>query len=529
MTRGKVKIPSHWAQHRDVGLWTGGRIVSVTGTRIVHMFEMPGSESDGRDRTVGVPDLAGLERMVPGVELAGVLGTVEPSAVTDAYDLVELVAACRRIKAWADGIEVQAAAALARHPVCHAPEAARHGFTAVRAAGQLIAPRIGVAPSTGADRVATAVQLVDELPDTVTALHRGEIDYPKAAALAVGVRELDPPDGMSDRITGESITLDGIRRGLVALVESRVLPKAGRRSLRQHRDAVARAVASVAPRTAEQRHEEARSERHVAFSPAPDAMAWLNIYGPAEDVTAIRTMLDAAADTAATEPGEERTTDQRRFDVLAALAWASLDSGHLGGCEHGPKLGQRHGRAAAVAVTVPLSTLIGIDDTPGELDGYGPITAEVARRIAAAGTWRRILTDPASGALLDYGQTRYTPPQDLIDHVITRDRNCRFPTCSQPARRCQIDHTIAAGTPGWSTSAANTGPLSASCHNGKTHAGWQLDQPQPGHFHWRAPTGHRYQVQPEPVGPVIVGPEPEPRGEPPPDDPPPHDPDIPPF
>ena len=401
------------------------------------MFEMPGSESDGRDRMAGGPDLAGLERMVPGVELAGVLGTVEPSAVTDAYDLVELVAACRRIKAWADGVEVEAAAALARHPVCHAPEAARHGFTAVRAAGQLIAPRIGVAPSTGADRVATAVQLVHELPDTVTALSRGEIDYPKAAALAVGVRELDPPDGMQDRITGESITLDGIRRGLVAMVESRVLPKAGRRSLRQHRDAVARAVAAVAPRTAEQRHEDAREERHVAFSPAPDAMAWLNIYGPAEDVTAIRTMVDAAADTAATEPDEQRSADQRRFDVLAALAWASLDSGHLGGCEHGPKLGQRHGRAAAVAVTVPLSTLIGIDDTPGELDGYGPITAEVARRIAAAGTWRRILTDPASGALLDYGQTRYTPPQDLIDHVISRDGNCRFPTCSQPARRSE--------------------------------------------------------------------------------------------
>jgi len=251
-------------------------------------------------------------------------------------------------------------------------------------------------------------------------------------------------------------------------------------------------------------------------------MAWLNVYGPAEDVTAIRTMLDAAADAAATEPGEQRTTDQLRFDALAALAWASLDSGHLGGCQHAPRLGARHGRAAAVAVTVPLSTLIGLDDTPGQLDGYGPITADVARRVAAAGTWRRLLTDPATGALLDHGRTRYTPPQDLIDHVLARDRTCRFPTCSQPARRCQIDHTIPAGTPGWTTSAGNTGPLSGGCHNGKTHAGWHLDQPQPGHFRWRAPTGHTYTVQPEPVGPIIAGPQPEPPGEPPPDlDPPP--------
>jgi len=464
--------------------------------------------------------------MAPGAELAGLLERVDPAAVPDAYDLVELVAACRRIKAWADGIEIETAAALASHPVCDNDEAARHGFTPVRAAGQLIAARIGVAPSTGADRVATAAQLVDELPDTVAAMRAGDIDYPKAAALAVGVRGLDPPDGMADRASGEPITPDGIRRGLVGQVESRVLPRAGGRSLRQHRDAIAHAVAAVAPRTAEQRHQQAREDRRIDSSPAPDAMAWLNIYGPAEDVTAIRTMLDAAADAAATEPGEQRTTDQLRFDALAALAWASLDSGHLGGCQHAPRLGARHGRAAAVAVTVPLSTLIGLDDTPGQLDGYGPITADVARRIAAAGTWRRLLTDPATGALLDHGRTRYTPPQDLIDHVLARDRTCRFPTCSQPARRCQIDHTIPAGTPGWTTSAANTGPLSGGCHNGKTHAGWHLDQPQPGHFRWRAPTGHTYTVQPEPVGPIIAGPQPEPPGDP--REPDPGD-DIPPF
>ena len=102
----------------------------------------------------------------------------------------------------------------------------------------------------------------------------------------------------------------------------------------------------------------------------------------------------------------------------------------------------------------------------------------MARRIAAHGTWRRLLTDPATGAVLDYGTTRYTPPADLVEHVIARDRTCRFPTCSQPARRCQLDHTIPAGAPGWSTSHRNCGPLSGGgCHNGKTHAGWHLAQP----------------------------------------------------
>jgi hypothetical protein len=111
--------------------------------------------------------------------LAALVHRIDLGSVADGFDLVEIVAACRRLKAWADGVEVAAAATLARHPVCHAPEADRHGFTPVRAAGQLLAARLGMAPSTACDRVTTAVQLVDELPDTVAALHQGEIDTPR--------------------------------------------------------------------------------------------------------------------------------------------------------------------------------------------------------------------------------------------------------------------------------------------------------------------------------------------------------------
>jgi hypothetical protein len=145
------------------------------------------------------------------------------------------------------------------------------------------------------------------------------------------------------------------------------------------------------------------------------------------------------------------------------------------------------------------------------LEGYGPITAQAARRIAGHGTWRRLLTDPASGVLLDYGTTRYTPPVDLLEHVHTRDGTCRFPTCSRPARLCQFDHTIAAGSSGWSTSDSNGGSVSPGCHNGKTHAGWRLSQPAPGRFVCTAPTGHTYDVDPEIVGPLTqpsAGPDP---------------------
>jgi hypothetical protein len=213
----------------------------------------------------GSTGLADLEEMPPGAGLAGVLAGLDPAAIGDAYDLVEVAAACERLKGWADAIQIGAAARLADHRVCHAPEAERHGFNPVRAAGQLLAPRLGQSPTTACNRVATAVQLVEELSDTVTALSRGEIDYQKAAALAVGVRGLDPPDGCCDAVTGEPINPDGIRAGLAARVEARVLPKAGARSLRQHRDAIERAIASVAPRTTEQRHTQAcEAPRHLS-------------------------------------------------------------------------------------------------------------------------------------------------------------------------------------------------------------------------------------------------------------------------
>jgi hypothetical protein len=500
------------------------------------MFESSDSEdrhSGGGEFTPGgggPPELAGLEAMPPGPELAQVLAGLDPLEIADAHDLVEVVAACGRLKAWADAIEVRTAAALTGHPVCHAPEAVRHGFNPVRAAGQLLAPRLGQSPTTACHRVDIAMQLVDELGDTVSALSEGQLDYQKAAALAVGVRTLDPPDGCADALTGEVITPDGIRLGLVARVEARVLPRAGARSLRQHRDAIARAVAAIAPQTAEQRHQHAHQDRRVEFRSEADGMAWLAVYGPALDLTAVEVMLDAAAEAAKTaNPDDLRSLDQLRVDTLSQLAWAILEDGQLpnteamadDGCDCGRpgrrqrsvrrRLAHRNGRAATVHVTVPISTLLGLDERPGELDGYGPITAEAARRVAAHGTWRRLLTDPATGALLDYGTTRYPPPADLVDHVHNRDQTCRFPTCSRAARLCQFDHTIPAGSTGWTTSARNGGPLSAGCHNGKTHAGWHLEQPEPGRFIWTAPTGHTYQVDPEIVGPIIAAStEPEP-------------------
>ena len=156
-----------------------------------------------------------------------------------------------------------------------------------------------------------------------------------------------------------------------------------------------------------------------------------------------------------------------------------------------------------IDVTVALSTLIGLDDQPADLTGFGPISAEQARALAAGGTWRRLVTDPLSGTVLDVGRTRYRPPKGLAEHVTARDALCAGPGCSVPAHRCDLDHTTEYhGTPAngstapGTTSADNLGPLSGRCHRLKTDGGFTLRQVAPGTFEWHTPAGLDYRVIP---------------------------------
>ncbi|MGH3721527.1 MAG: DUF222 domain-containing protein [Pseudonocardiaceae bacterium] len=165
-----------------------------------------------------------------------------------------------------------------------------------------------------------------------------------------------------------------------------------------------------------------------------------------------------------------------------------------------------------VSVVVPITMLLGLDDQPAELVGYGPIPAELAREIAAPGTWRRLLTDPASGTLLDYGRTTYTPPAGLADFVRARDLYCRNPICGQRAATADLDHTVP--YPDGETSEHN---LHASCrhhHRLKTHIpGWQVDQHSDDRITWATPTGHTYISRPHDYRP---DPNPPPDDDPPP-------------
>ena len=122
---------------------------------------------------------------------------------------------------------------------------------------------------------------------------------------------------------------------------------------------------------------------------------------------------------------------------------------------------------------IDADTLAGRAQHPGELVGFGPVTAELAMEWAADAAWRRWTRDPVSGYLLDYG-TVYNPPQALRDFVIARDAVSRFPMSSTRAHRSHLDHAIpfshggptpvrtSAPSPAATRTARNTKPAGSS-------------------------------------------------------------------
>jgi hypothetical protein len=168
------------------------------------------------------------------------------------------------------------------------------------------------------------------------------------------------------------------------------------------------------------------------------------------------TAIQALADRV--QPEDPRTADQRRADALTQLATSLLTGDTCG------RLPSRQRTRPAVQVSVALSTLLGVDEQPGELAGHGPIPAALARRLAAdpTGTWRRIVTDQ-HGRLLDYGRQTYRPPEDVTEHLTARDRTCRFPHCTRTA-------TAASWTtsPRGPTAAPPTPRTCTSCARGTT-------------------------------------------------------------
>ncbi len=191
---------------------------------------------------------------------------------------------------------------------------------------------------------------------------------------------------------------------------------------------------------------------------------------------------------------DQTTTDQTATDQTATDD-ADLTKRNISKQKQIKNLSRK---PVTINVTIDLPTLLNMAENPGQLSGYGPIPASLARELAADGNWKRFITDPTSGELLDIGRKSYRPSQHLVDFLIARDRTCRFPGCRYPAHRSDIDH-VTPWDEGGETTPENLGSLCRRHHRLKTYGGWKVTSSSDGSCEWISPTGKHYLVPSRPV------------------------------
>jgi hypothetical protein len=244
------------------------------------------------------------------------------------------------------------------------------------------------------------------------------------------------------------------------------------------------------PASVARRRGKAESERRVTCRPAPDTMACLSALLPVAQGVAVYAALCKAADTAIAT-GDGRTRGQLMADTLVQRVT---------------------GQDTATAVPVEVNLIMGSrshfgqNDQPAHLSGYGPIPADLARRLAVSAAqaevaWvRRLYATPDTGRLIAMESTRRVFPAGLARFIEVRDQSCRTPWCDAPIRH--IDHALPHHQ-GGATSADNGNGLCAQCNYARQAPGWQA-RPQDGPRHTveiTTPTGHRCRsIAPAPPG-----------------------------
>ena len=241
------------------------------------------------------------------------------------------------------------------------------------------------------------------------------------------------------------------------------------------------------PDEAQDRYETAHADRRVVIQPSDSGTVNLMGYDlPPDEVAAIMSKVNRAAMDLRGTPGETRTMDQLRADICLDLLHGITPSSIAGASN-----------AGVIDLVVDLDTLAGLSDQPGDLGGYGPVIADVARKIADASQdaqWR-ITSVNDLGESIHVGTTSRRPTASQRRRIQVRHRSCVFPGCRMPATACDLDHTTAVQD-GGKTCDCNLAPLCRHDHCIRHAAGWAYKLLADGRASWTTPFGHTYTTTP---------------------------------
>lgn len=238
--------------------------------------------------------------------------------------------------------------------------------------------------------------------------------------------------------------------------------RAGRDQPDPHPQAGRRLVAAAPPADTDEKFRRAYADRAVrteADDIAGMGQLWLS--HSVDRISAIKHRLTMIARTLPAD--DPRSTDQQVADLACDLLQGRITVDTCTSLleDGAPATIRPTGvkRSIQLNITVPVQTVMGLSDTPGET---------------------------------------YTPTTEQKRATYVRDRTCVGVGCNHPADSCDVDHTQSWGR-GGATRGGNLGPGCRTHHNSKDNGGpFRLAQPEPGLFRWTYPSGHTYTTTAEP-------------------------------
>ncbi len=514
------------------GLCTRGscRTLDVRGSSYGEgMFHSPAPDVESTLTSARVR-LALLVCMRPGTDVVDALGEIDECRL-EPVDAVTFLQVVERITAWLRSRR-NAALIAAASPVPRVeeftilePDDRERTFRIADVVREEIAVALRWTHSAAQREIDSARILAGPLLATGSALAAGEISAQHAQVLVEHARRL--PGALAAAVAadcGGSVGLaddEAVERAQFAVacqaLQARVLPTARRNTVARTHTQANRVVLAIDAEGVQRRRREALCTRDVYVSDQLDGMSVLIARMATEHAHAILSGLDATAKADQTSPLTmgERRTEALLDAVLAADCPARtradeprmrahldlvIDLPTLLALRH--ELAPSHGLATDDGLPVHDSET-GSVCGEARLRGVGAIPAVAVRELLAdpevAITLRRMICDPTTGHLLDYGRRTYAIPDRLREFIVARDRTCRFPGCRKRADRCQIDHAMAFDE-GGSTSPANLGALCVRHHQLKTHARWRITSSEPdGACTWTSPQERTYEHDPGPV------------------------------
>ena len=575
---------------------------------------------DGSGHGAGFSDGGALDGLAPGVSLAGFADDAHRRlADVDDDSLIGVLRGWRRLAAWAQARELATITELARRrPAGNAPPAPPGQLPA--RISEFVADEVALAltlTSRAADaELGLALGLADR-PATFAALEAGRIDLTRAKIIIEGVSTLDArhADAVEAAVLPRA---PGLTTGqLGAAVARAVLAVDPQAAQRRRKDAEkcarvdcwpepygtaslagwhlpsAQALAAdkrLCQIAAAWRKQGAAGETDLLRARAYLALLLglpidappADLLPPADPPVPGGPGLEPAPSDTTVRPGGTTPAAASTMPDPGSAAPGSTAPGSTGpasaarpgageaGSPGNPGLRDGLHRAGpgsalpplagTVNLTVPLTTLLGLDQAPGQAAGYGPLDADTARALACAAAghratrWHITVTAPDGTALAHGtaarrsgvnspkpggrkpgdpgpGGTRRGNPGPggtgaggwtvavTADPVATGScdhRHCepgyrpspallrliraRSSTCTAPGCRRPASACDLDHTRAYDddgwTCERNLAPLCRRHHRAKQAHGWRLTQPQPGVLIWTTPSGRVYSTQP---------------------------------